>query len=176
MSVDAPVCLVVDDEPDIRELLGLTLERMDIHCVAVEDLTAARAALSNRHFDLCLTDMKLPDGNGIDLVSHIQQYFPSIPVAIITAHGNMESAITALKAGAFDFISKPVELKNLRMIVNNALKRPARPQQEIPRLMGHSTIIEELRARIDKLARSQAPIYISGESGTGKELVARLIH
>jgi two-component system, NtrC family, response regulator PilR len=177
MSADAPICLVIDDEPDIRELLSLTLERMDIRCVAVEDLTAARAALANRPFDLCLTDMKLPDGNGIDLVSHIQQYFPSVPVAIITAHGNMESAILALKAGAFDFISKPVELKNLRSIVNSALKRPpTRPLQDIPSLIGHSPVLEELRARIDKLARSQAPIYISGESGTGKELVARLIH
>jgi two-component system response regulator PilR (NtrC family) len=172
-------CLVVDDEPDIRELLSLTLERMDIHCTAVEDLQEAREALKRQSFDLCLSDMKLPDGDGIELVEYTQQNFPHLPIAIITAHGSMESAITALKAGAFDFISKPVDLKNLRNIVNSALKRPTMIKavsEDLPDLVGQSAAVNSLRARIDKLARSQAPVYISGESGTGKELVARLIH
>ena len=174
------LALVVDDEPDIRELLELTLGRMNIDTYAAESVTQARALLLKHHFDICLTDMRLPDGNGIELVQHIQQSNPDLPVAVITAYGNMETAITALKAGAFDFVSKPIELQVLRNLVSTALKLSDRPVP-MPRtssltLLGDSPVMMTTRAMIAKLARSQAPIYISGESGTGKELVARLIH
>ena len=168
--------LIVDDEPDIRELLELTLNRMDVQTAAVGDLKQARDALETQEFDLCLTDMRLPDGNGIELVRFIQQGYPAMPVAMITAHGSMEAAIDALKAGAFDFVSKPVDLQVLRNLVTTAL-RLALPRVSVNRaLIGDSPSMEALRAKISKLARSQAPIYISGESGTGKELVARMIH
>ena len=173
------LALVVDDEPDIRELLELTLSRMDIDTHTAEDVARAKSLLKKHRFDLCLTDMKLPDGNGIDLVEYMQQY-PDIPVAVITAHGNMESAVNALKAGAFDFVSKPVDLQMLRNLVTTALKlsskRSAAATKPSLTLLGESPAIQATRATIAKLARSQAPVYISGESGTGKELVARLIH
>ncbi|MDJ0870524.1 MAG: sigma-54 dependent transcriptional regulator [Gammaproteobacteria bacterium] len=168
--------LVVDDEPDIRELLEITLARMDIATVAVPDLETARAQLARAHFDLCLTDMRLPGGNGIELVRHIQKQHVDIPVAVITAHGNMESAVEALKAGAFDFVSKPVDLQVLRRLVATALKLAGARPKSARLLIGDSLAMQETRATIAKLARSQAPVYISGESGTGKELVARLIH
>ena len=171
-----PLALIVDDEPDIRELLEITLRRMGIETVAAADLTEAQAAIASRDFDLCLTDMCLPDGDGIDFVRYIQRRRPELPVAMITAHGNMESAIEALKAGAFDFVSKPVDLQGLRDLVNTALKLNRRVSTTTRRLIGGSKPMEETRARIRKLARSQAPVYISGESGTGKELVARMIH
>lgn len=171
--------LVVDDEPDIRELLELTLSRMKINTYAAEDVAQAKLLLKKHHFDLCLTDMKLPDGNGIELVEYMQQQYPEIPAAVITAHGNMESAVNALKAGAFDFVSKPVDLQMLRNLVNTALKlsnkQPPATKSALT-LLGESPAMENTRATIAKLARSQAPVYISGESGTGKELVARLIH
>ena len=175
------LALVVDDEPDIRELLELTLSRMDIETECAADLAQARRLLGQRRFDLCLTDMRLPDGNGIELVEYIQTHYADTPVAMITAHGNMESAIAALKAGAFDFVSKPVDLQVLRNLVNSALKLSrgrAEGGKRAPtlRLLGNSAPMEEIRGKIAKLARSQAPVYISGESGTGKELVARLIH
>jgi two-component system response regulator PilR (NtrC family) len=168
--------LVVDDEPDIRELLTITLERMGIDTAAAADLTEARARLGERGYDLCLTDMRLPDGNGIDLVRHVQRSCPSTPVAVITAHGNVESAVESLKAGAFDFVSKPVDLQVLRNLVSTALRLTgtrARPEQV---LIGDSPAMQTVRSLVARLARSQAPVYISGESGTGKELVARLIH
>lgn len=168
--------LIVDDEPDIRELLELTLNRMHIQTQCVENVTQAKETLKKNRFELCLTDMKLPDGNGIDLVEHIQNHYPNIPVAVITAHGNMEFAIKALKAGAFDFVSKPVELQVLRTLVNSALKNPNKKINPELQLLGNSSSICDLRKKIKKLSRSQAPIYISGESGSGKELVARLIH
>jgi two-component system response regulator PilR (NtrC family) len=168
--------LVVDDEPDIRELLSITLARMDIDCEAAADVRQAELLLLEKRFDLCLTDMKLPDGNGIDLVAHITRNYPSMPVAVITAHGNMESAISALKSGAFDFVTKPVDLKILRKLVSQALSLRGDPSPSSRELIGKSDAIERLRATVKKVARSQAPIYISGESGTGKELVARLIH
>ena len=176
MDMTESQALIVDDEPDIRELLEITLARMGIGTVAVADLAQARAAVEARHFDLCLTDMRLPDGSGIDLVRFIQRRRPELPVAMITAHGNMESAIDALKAGAFDFVSKPVDLQGLRDLVGAALKLNQRRTASTRRLIGTSMPMEETRARIRKLARSQAPMYISGESGTGKELVARMIH
>ncbi len=174
-----PSVLVVDDEPDIRELLEMTLERMEVTSHSAADLQQARALLASRPFDLCLTDMRLPDGNGIELVEHIQRRHPHIPAAVITAHGNMEAAISALKAGAFDFVSKPVDLQVLRNLVTTALRlsqRPESAQRGALDLLGDSPAMRKTRATIAKLARSQAPVYISGESGTGKELVARLIH
>ncbi len=172
--------LIVDDEPDIRELLEITLSRMDIDTQTAEDIAQAKQRLAQSEFDLCLSDMRLPDGNGIDLVRHIADEYPQLPVAMITAHGNMESAIEALKAGAFDFVSKPVDLKILRNLVSSALelqkKSSDKPVHTEQALLGTSKVIEETRKTIVKLARSQAPVYISGQSGSGKELVAKLIH
>jgi two-component system response regulator PilR (NtrC family) len=173
--------LIVDDEADIRELLALTLSRMKIDSMGAETVQQAKALLTGERFDLCLTDMRLPDGNGIDLIRHMQECHPQIPVAMITAHGNMNSAIEALKAGAFDFLNKPVELQTLRDLVNSALRLSEPREQPLPspdglQLLGHSASIESIRRTTQKLARSQAPVYISGESGTGKELVARRIH
>ncbi len=171
-----PIALIVDDEPDIRELLSITLQRMGIQSLPVADLNAAIEQLRLRVFDVCLTDMKLPDGNGIDLVRFIQRHRPQIPVAVITAHGNVEFAVEALKAGAFDFVSKPVELGRLRSLVDAALRLSNRHEPKAQELIGSSAAIERTRMTVAKLARSQAPVYISGESGTGKELAARLIH
>ena len=174
------IALIVDDEPDIRELLEITLSRMNIDTCCAENISQAKNFLAQQHFDLCLTDMRLPDGNGIELIKYIQNTHNELPVAMITAHGNMEFAIEALKSGAFDFVSKPVDINNLRNLVNTALKLSDKsfsheqpPQQG---LLGTSKLIEETRKKIQKLSRSQAPIYIHGESGVGKELVARLIH
>jgi len=168
--------LVIDDEPDICELLTLTLGRMDIDTASAMDVESARKLLSEERFDLCLTDMRLPDGDGLDLVEWMQTNTPNVPVAVITAHGNVETAVQALKLGAFDFISKPLDLGNLRNIVENALKIGDGPDEDDSRLLGDSTPMHDLREMVDKVARSQAPVHISGESGTGKELVARLIH
>lgn len=175
-----PLTLVVDDEPDIRELLSITLKRMNIDTLCAENVGSARRLLQQHPFDLCLTDMKLPDGNGLELVEYLQSTGSTIPIAVITAHGNMDTAIKAMKAGAFDFISKPVDLPVLRQIVTKALQlnpdvsRKERRTRHI--LLGESGPMRQVRSKIDKLARSQAPVYISGESGSGKELVARLIH
>jgi two-component system response regulator PilR (NtrC family) len=171
--------LVVDDERDIRELLVLTLGRMGLRVDTAADLASARAQLGAEKYDLCLTDMRLPDGSGMDLVGHISQRFPETPVAMITAHGNVEAAVNALKAGAFDFVTKPVDLSVLRRLVQHALDLNEQRRNQQPasnRLIGDSLRMQQLRATIGKLARSQAPVYISGESGVGKELVARLIH
>lgn len=173
-----PLALIVDDEPDIRELLEITLARMNIDARTADSLETALSWLRKEKFQLCLTDMNLPDGSGISLVQTIQRNYPSLPVAVITAYGSTEAAVASLKAGAFDFVSKPVELTRLREMVHTALKlRPV--DNELPddsRLLGRSAAMQELREKILKLSRSQAPVYISGESGTGKELVARLIH
>ncbi len=176
-----PLALVIDDEPDILELIELTLGRMDVDCKTAENVADAKALLTSSHFDLCFTDMNLPDGNGIELVRHIQDQFPNLPVAVLTAHGNMDLAVEALKAGAFDFVSKPVNLNMLRNLVNTALKVSGSSSKDAikrPRtnLIGVSTGMERTRATISKLARSQAPVYISGESGVGKELVAKMVH
>ena len=174
------LALVVDDEPDICELLQLTLSRMDVASHVANTLGQARTLLTRHHFDLCLTDMRLPDGNGIELVEYLQTAHPDTPTAVITAHGNVESAVQALKAGAFDFVSKPVDLHVLRNLVHTALKLSQKgPSQERGgryTILGESPAIRQLRATILKLARSQAPVYIAGESGSGKELVARMIH
>jgi two-component system response regulator PilR (NtrC family) len=168
--------LVIDDEPDIRELLALTLGRMNIETVVAPDVGIGKECLRKQRFDLCLTDMRLPDGDGLELVDWMQKNAAGVPVAVITAHGNVETAVQALKLGAFDFITKPLDLQNLRNIVANALKVSGQKADGPSRLLGDSPAMQELRELIDRVARSQAPIHISGESGTGKELVARLIH
>ncbi|MGH8282679.1 MAG: sigma-54-dependent transcriptional regulator [Gammaproteobacteria bacterium] len=175
-----PLALIVDDEPAIRELLQLTLERMDVDSDTAGTLTEARALMQSRPVDLCLTDMQMPDGSGLELVTYIQQHMAQVPVAVITAHGNVETAVQALKCGAFDFVSKPLDIGYLRKLVNTALKlretRESADARGMTRLLGQSQAIEKVRTMAAKLARSQAPVHISGESGTGKELVARLIH
>jgi len=170
--------LVVDDEPDIRELLELTLAKMGLGVVAVGSLAEARETLRNARFDLCLTDMRLPDGEGLDLVRHISGLAGDLPVAVITAHGSAENAVAALKAGAFDYVSKPVGLEQLRALVKSALSLPDQadpPARDLP-LLGGSAPLAQVRELIGKLARTQAPVHVSGESGSGKELAARLIH
>jgi two-component system response regulator PilR (NtrC family) len=171
--------LIVDDEPDIRELLEITLGRMKLDTRSARNVKEAREWLAREPFDLCLTDMRLPDGTGLDLVQHIQQRHPQVPVAMITAYGSLDTAINALKAGAFDFVTKPVDLGRLRELVAAAMRLRTPEDQDVPvdsRLLGDSPPMKSLRKQIQKLARSQAPVYISGESGSGKELVARLIH
>jgi len=174
-----PRALIVDDEPDLCELLSLTLARMNVDSSSVHDLAAARAELQGRQsFALCLTDLRLPDGDGLELVEWIQTHAPELPVAVITAHGHVEAAVRALKLGAFDFVSKPLDVPDLRKLVNQALKLSdnRRTGDDHRRLLGDSEPMQKLRVLISRVARSQAPVHITGESGTGKELVARLIH
>ncbi|MNF33823.1 Transcriptional regulatory protein ZraR [compost metagenome] len=174
--------LIVDDEPDIRELLEITLGRMKLDTRCARNVKEAREWLAREPFDLCLTDMRLPDGTGQELVQLIQQRYPQTPVAMITAYGSLDTAINALKAGAFDFLTKPVDLARLRELVATALRLRSPQVQGAAegsvdsRLLGDSPPMRVLRKQIAKLSRSQAPVYISGESGSGKELVARLIH
>jgi two-component system response regulator PilR (NtrC family) len=175
-----PAVLVVDDEPDICELLSITLQRMQLNPRTANTVATAQRLLKTEQFDLCLTDMQLTDGDGLELVQWMQQYTPSVPVAVITAHGNMETAVRALKLGAFDFVSKPLDLAGLRKLVATAIKLsgPFDTDTSVfgPRLLGASAAMQHMREMIARVARSQAPVHISGESGTGKELVAKLIH
>lgn len=175
-----PSVLVVDDEPDLCELLSMTLQRMDLNPRTTGTVGSAQRMLKADRYDLCLTDMQLPDGDGLELVEWMQQYSPNVPVAVITAHGNMETAIRALKLGAFDFVSKPLDLAGLRKLVAAAIKLSGGMESETsvfgPRLLGTSRAMQHLRDMVGRVARSQAPVHISGESGTGKELVAKLIH
>jgi two-component system response regulator PilR (NtrC family) len=174
--------LIVDDEPDIRELLEITLSRMGLETRSAEDYSNATHMLHDESFDLCLTDMKLPDGDGIALVEHIQQHYPNTPTAVITAHGSIDLAIKAMKCGAFDFVSKPVSLETLRNLVDKALTLPSSPLLSSStsdtkyQIIGDSESMLELKRLIAKFARSQAPVFICGASGTGKEMVARQIH
>ena len=178
-----PVVLIVDDEPDLLELVSLTLSRMNLDTRTAPDAGTARRLLKSEQFDLCLTDMRLPDGDGLDLVAWIQENRSALPVAVITAHGNVESAVRALKLGAFDFVSKPLDLSVLRKLVGSAIRLgdravldPSAVTVRGPSLIGRSDTMEQLREMIARVARSQAPVHIFGESGTGKELVARLVH
>ncbi|MGA7594367.1 MAG: sigma-54 dependent transcriptional regulator [Gallionella sp.] len=175
VNAKAPVVLLVDDEPDILELLELALRKMGLQVERAGNVLDATAKLSAQHFDLCLTDMRLPDGDGLQVVRHIAQHNLDVPVAVITAHGNMENAVSALKAGAFDYLSKPVSLDQLRAVVKSALKLPLASSPEDKKLLGHSPAMQKVRDLIKRVARSQAPVHISGESGSGKELAARLI-
>jgi len=171
--------LIIDDEADIRELLEITLQRMGIATQTAENLTHAKHYLQKNQYQLCLLDMRLPDGDGLDFLAQIQQIQAKLPVIMITAHGSTDAAVKAMKLGAFDFLSKPVDLKNLRILIESALKTNVAPKTERRMrntLLGESQAMCDLRGKIAKIARSQAPVYIKGESGTGKELVARLIH
>jgi len=178
-SVVQGAVLVVDDEADIRELLELSLVRMGLGVESVGSVGAAKQLLQSKRYDLCLTDMRLPDGNGLELVRHIGTQFADVPVAVITAFGSTENAVAALKAGAFDYLTKPLSLDQLRALVKSALSLPQKPppaKSGEHELLGSSPAIQQVRLTIEKLARSQAPVYLTGESGSGKELAARLIH
>ena len=169
--------LVIDDEPDIRELLLLTLTRMGLLCDVATNVQEGITCIDTNDYFLVLTDMRLPDGDGYAVVQHIQKHKPELPVAVITAYGNVESAVNTLKAGAFDYVTKPVNLGMLKTLVTTALcLHQNLPKQHEELLLGESDVMQELRQNINKLARSQAPVYIHGQSGVGKELVARLIH
>ncbi len=175
----ASCALIIDDEPDILELLDITLSRMGLTVHTASTVEGALNCLRNHHYDICFTDMRLPDGSGVSIVNHINQHSPDTPVAVITAYASAQSAVDALKAGAFDFVSKPVNLENLRNLVKQALRTKQKAPMPVEfslQLLGVSAGIAEVKRKIAKLARSQAPVYISGESGVGKELAARLIH
>jgi two-component system, NtrC family, response regulator PilR len=171
--------LVIDDEPDIRQLLSITLSRMGLYAYCVENLQQAYQAVAEEAFQLCLTDLKLPDGSGLEFVKKMQSNKPDLPIIVITAHGSMDIAITAMKYGAFDFINKPVDLSHLRTLINNAISTNQTPQTalgDFPEIIGESNATLSLKEKIIKVSRSQAPVFIFGESGSGKELVARSIH
>jgi two-component system response regulator PilR (NtrC family) len=173
-----PTVLIVDDEPDILELLEMALLRMGLEVCRASNVSEALKQLDNSGVDLCLTDMRMPDGDGLEVVRYISAKNLDIPVAVITAHGNAENAVAALKAGAFDYLSKPVSLDQLRALVKSALKLPQANgvvEAKERSLLGHSAAMQRVRDMIDRVARSQAPVHISGESGSGKELAARLI-
>jgi two-component system response regulator PilR (NtrC family) len=174
-----PSCLIVDDETDIRELLAMTLERMDVETYSASSFEEAKAMLKLRTYALCLTDMQMPNGTGLDLVNYINEFHLGLPVAVITAHASADNAVCALKAGAFDYLAKPISLKQLRPVIESALKLSTGSSQNTPNtleMMGNSEPIQHVRNMIAKVSRSQAPVYISGESGSGKELAAKLIH
>src|SRR5438552_13041885 len=172
-----PKVLVVDDEPDLLELLELTLSRMGLDTTRAQSVAEAIKTLDNQAFDLCLTDMRLPDGEGLRVVEHITEKGLDVPVAVITAFGSAENAVAALKAGAFDYLAKPVALEQLRALVKQALKVPEKPAAPSSyQLLGESPAIMQVRQMIDRLSKSQAPVFITGESGSGKELAARMIH
>jgi len=174
-----PSCLIVDDETDIRELLAMTLERMDVETFSASSVEEAKVMLKLRTYALCLTDMQMPNGTGLDLVNYINEFHLGLPVAVITAHASADNAVCALKAGAFDYLAKPISLKQLRPVIESALKLSARSSQTKPNtldMIGNSEPIQYVRTMIAKVSRSQAPVYISGESGSGKELAAKLIH
>lgn len=173
--------LIVDDEPDLRELLSHSLTSMGHQCIEAESINAAKVLLSSHIFFFCLTDMRLPDGDGIDLVKYIKTNYPQLPVAMLTAYGNLEGAVNTLKAGAFDYVSKPIQLDLLKTLVDTALRMSGQDEAKVDEtisheMVGESEVIRALQKDIAKVSRSQAPVFIHGESGVGKELVAKLIH
>lgn len=173
--------LIIDDEPDIRELIAMTLERMDLQCFQAANVSEALALLKQRPYHFCITDMKLPDGNGLEIINFCNAQHPNMPIAMITAFGNVDLAVNALKAGAFDLVAKPIDIVRLRELVHAALRLTRVPAniEAVPSsegLLGQSEVMNALKEKIRKVARTQAPVFIHGESGTGKELVARLIH
>ena len=179
----APLILLVDDEEDLCTLMSMTLSRMGMHTHVAHKVSEAKVLLSKNNYDACLTDFNLPDGNGVELVEHISKNYPNIPIAVLTAYGNMDLAISALKAGAFDFVNKPIKQQHLQQLLDKALNKPLASTEsnnenllEYKMLIGQSTPIQQLRSTIKKIARSQAPVFITGESGTGKEVVANLVH
>ncbi|MDP1864076.1 MAG: sigma-54 dependent transcriptional regulator [Thiobacillus sp.] len=174
----SPRILLVDDEPDLLDLMELTLVKMGLETDRALSVAEAQERLSKVHYDLCLTDMRLTDGEGLDVIASASALPRPVPVAVITAFGNAGNAVAALKAGAFDYLSKPVALNQLRTLIKSALKIPEPAQSDDPtrQLIGESAVMQDIRTRITKLARTQAPVHISGESGSGKELAARLIH
>ena len=182
MATKQPLVLLVDDEEDLCLLMQMTLARMGIKTHLAYRVEQAKKFFTEFQYDACLTDLNLPDGNGLDLVKHVTQNYPNTPIAVLTAYGNMDIAIAALKAGAFDFVSKPVNQTHLDQLIQKALNRP-QPEQEAAEtalenklLIGRSAPIQQLRIALKKIARSQAPVFITGESGTGKEVVANLVH
>jgi len=172
--------LILDDEPDILNLFLLTIKRMGLEATTAKTLAEAKQALNDQEFVLCLTDMRLPDGSGMDLIKYMQKHFPKLPIVMITAYGSMDVAIEAMKHGAFDFLSKPVELDKLRSIIESAISLDEQSSEQDTSLdtgiIGYSKNIDKLHKQIQKVARSHAPVFIHGESGSGKELVARAIH
>ncbi|MBP7793614.1 MAG: sigma-54-dependent Fis family transcriptional regulator, partial [Acinetobacter sp.] len=183
MLDSAPLILLVDDEEDLCTLMSMTLSRMGMHTHVAHKVSEAKVLLSKNNYDACLTDFNLPDGNGVELVEHISKNYPNIPIAVLTAYGNMDLAISALKAGAFDFVNKPIKQQHLQQLLDKALNKPLASTEsnnenllEYKMLIGQSTPIQQLRSTIKKIARSQAPVFITGESGTGKEVVANLVH
>ncbi|CAB1219432.1 Transcriptional regulatory protein ZraR [Acinetobacter bouvetii] len=177
-----PLVLLVDDEEDLCTLMQMSLSRLGIKTHIAHRLEQAKRLLTDNRYDACLTDLNLPDGNGLQLVEWINQRFPSLPVAVLTAYGNMEIAIAALKAGAFDFVSKPINQKHLEQLLQKAFNQPIgnlnskEESLEQKLLIGQSLPIQQLRITLNKIARSQAPVFITGESGTGKEVIANLVH
>jgi len=176
--MNIPTVLIIDDEPDLLDLADLTLARMGLNVDRAGSVGSALERLKSKQYDLCLTDMRLPDGDGLEIVRHISANAPLTPVAVITAFGSADNAVAALKAGAFDYLSKPVSLEQLRTLVRTALKVPHHEAHgpRKARLIGDSSPMKQIRAKVEKLARNQAPVFITGESGTGKEVAARLIH
>ncbi|WP_413772983.1 sigma-54-dependent transcriptional regulator [Acinetobacter sp. RF14B] len=183
MVEQQPLVLLVDDEEDLCTLMQMSLMRMGIRTHIAHRLEDAKQRLTDHQYDACLTDLNLPDGNGLELLHWIHQRCPDLPVAVLTAYGNMEIAIAALKAGAFDFVSKPINQKHLEQLLQKALNKPvdydqhnANDSLEYKLLIGQSLPIQQLRVTLKKIARSQAPVFITGESGTGKEVIANLVH